>query len=187
MSERGCTINSAQLCLARKEVVKTQLRAIYRASSFGNLHIMFPMITSLWELQEAKKYCEEARAALHAAPIPIGVMIETPAAAVIASSLATQADFFSVGTNDLTQYTLAVDRQNAQLGNFYDPHHPAVLTLLEHIAKCAREAGIWAGICGELAADPTLTERFIQMGYAELSMPPGEILATRKRICESEV
>ena len=120
-------------------------------------------------------------------PIPVGVMIETPAAAVLSSELAKQVDFFSVGTNDLTQYTLAVDRQNAHLGRFYDPHHPAVLALLEHIANCAKNAGIWTGICGELGADAALTETFIKMGYAELSMSPRLILQTRKRICESEV
>ena len=114
-------------------------------------------------------------------------MIETPAAAIQASNFANHVDFLSIGTNDLTQYTLAVDRQNAHLGRFYDPHHPALLALLEHVASCAKNAGIWAGICGELAADKSLTESFIKLGYAELSMAPGEILPARKRICESEV
>ena len=114
-------------------------------------------------------------------------MVETPAAAVLAEDLAREADFFSVGTNDLTQYTLAVDRQNAKLGEFYDPYHPAVLALLGHIAKCAKAAGIWAGICGELGADPKLTETFLKMGYTELSMAPGRILELRKLVCESEV
>lgn len=180
-------LRGLRLCLENEDLFKTQLRAIYRASAFGNVHMMFPMVASLWELQEAKRRCEEVREELSAGKIPIGVMIETPAAAIIASGLAKEADFFSVGTNDLTQYTLAVDRQNASLGRFYDPYHPAVLALLEHIAACARNAGIWAGICGELAADAKLTERFIKMGYAELSMSPGAILATRRRICESEV
>lgn len=185
-------LRGLRLCFERKELFKTQLRAIYRASAFGNVHIMFPMVASAWELQEAKQLCAEVVAELtaegHAVrSVPMGVMIETPAAAIIASELAKQVDFFSVGTNDLTQYTLAVDRQNAHLGRFYDPHHPAVLALLAHVAKCAQEAGIWAGICGELAADPSLTEKFIKMGYAELSMSPGQILATRRRICESEV
>ena len=180
-------LRGVRLCLENETLFKTQLRAIYRASAFGNLHIMFPMITSLWELQEAKRLCKEVQKELAVDPIPIGIMIETPAAAILAAEFAKEADFFSVGTNDLTQYTLALDRQNASLGRFHDPHHPAVLALLEHIAACARDAGIWAGICGELAADASLTETFIKMGYAELSMSPGLILATRRRICESEV
>lgn len=180
-------LRGIRLCLENEALFKTQLRAIYRASVFGKVHIMFPMITSLWELQEAKRLCEEVRNELSADKIPIGIMIETPAAAILASELAREADFFSVGTNDLTQYTLALDRQNASLSRFYDPHHPAVLALLGHVATCARNAGIWAGICGELAADASLTESFINMGYAELSMSPGLILATRRRICESEV
>lgn len=180
-------LRGLRLCLENEELFKTQLRAIYRASTFGNVHMMFPMVTSLWELQEAKRFCDKVRTELAVGKIPIGVMIETPAAAIMAAELASEADFFSVGTNDLTQYTLAVDRQNAHLGRFYDSHHPAVLALLEHIAACARNAGIWAGICGELAADAALTEEFIKMGYAELSMSPGAILATRRRICESEV
>lgn len=185
-------LRGLRLCLTRKEIFKTQLRAIYRASAHGNVHIMFPMVASVWELQEARHLCTEVLAELTAeghqiSAIPIGVMIETPAAAIMCSELAKLVDFFSVGTNDLTQYTLAVDRQNAHLGCFYEPHHPAVLLLLEHIAKCAKDAGIWAGICGELAADPALTEAFLKMGYAELSMSPGLILQTRKHICESEV
>lgn len=180
-------LRGIRLCLENETLLKTQLRAIYRASHFGNVHIMFPMITSLWELKEAKRLCEEVRQELDTAPIPIGIMIETPAAAILAAEFAIEADFFSVGTNDLTQYTLALDRQNAELSRFYDPHHPAVLALLRHIAKCARDAGIWAGICGELAADASLTESFINMGYSELSMSPGLILATRRLICESEV
>lgn len=180
-------LRGLRLCLCSKDIFQTQLRAIYRASQHGNVHIMFPMVASLWELREARKCCEEVRADLNLPPIPTGIMIETPAAAVMAAAFAKEADFFSVGTNDLTQYILAVDRQNPHLGRFCDPYHPAVLSLLEHIAKCARNAGIWAGICGELGTDACLTERFIQMGYTELSMSAGEILATRKRICESEV
>ena len=118
--------------------------------------------------------------------VPIGVMVETPAAAVLAQELAKEAAFFSVGTNDLTQYTLAVDRQNANLGKFYDPYHPALMALLAHIAKSANEAGIWAGICGELGADPKMTEKFIEMGYKELSMAAGRILEIRKIVCQSE-
>lgn len=185
-------LRGLRLCLENENLFKTQLRAIYRASAHGDVHIMFPMVASVWELQEARHLCTEVLAELTAeghqiSAIPIGVMIETPAAAIMSSELAKLVDFFSVGTNDLTQYTLAVDRQNAHLGRFYEPHHPAVLLLLEHIAKCAKDAGIWAGICGELAADPTLTESFLKMGYAELSMSPGLILQTRKHICESEV
>lgn len=185
-------LRGLRLCLACEDVFKVQIRAIYRASAFGNVHMMFPMVASLWELQEAKRICAEVRQELLAEgisvrDIAVGVMIETPAAALIAAELAKEARFFSVGTNDLTQYTLAIDRQNACLDRFYDPHHPAVLSLLEHIARCANDAGIWAGICGELGADPTLTDHFIKMGYAELSMSSGQILAARKRICESEV
>ena len=184
-------LRGLRLCLSRPEIFIQQLRAIYRASAFGNLHIMFPMITSVWEVQRAKTMCERVRIELErqgiaCKKIPIGVMIETPAAAVISDELAKEVDFFSVGTNDLTQYTLAVDRQNAGLGELYDPHHPAVLKLMAMIAKNAKEAGIWAGICGELGADPELTLRFIDMGYTELSMAPGRVLALRKLICESE-
>ena len=185
-------LRGLRLCLEREELFRTQLRAIYRASAYGSLHMMFPMVASVWELRRAKKLCSEIRRELLAqgyplGEVPIGVMIETPAAALIAADLALEADFFSVGTNDLTQYTLAVDRQNAGLGEFYDPYHPAVMTLLSHVAQCANAAGIWAGICGELGSDPKLTESFIQMGYTELSMAPGRILELRKIVCESEV
>ena len=185
-------LRGLRLCLNREEIFRTQLRAIYRASAFGKLQIMFPMVASLWELSKAKQLCSQIRRELireghQGEDVPIGVMVETPAAAVIADELAKEADFFSVGTNDLTQYTLAVDRQNAHIGDFYDPYHPALMRLLAWIAKCAKEAGIWAGICGELGADPKLTEKFIEMGYTELSMAPGKILETRKLICESKV
>ncbi len=185
-------LRGLRLCLNRPAIFRSQLRAIYRASAYGSLSIMFPMVASVWELRRAKTLCTEIRRELTAqgyqlGEVPIGVMVETPAAALIAADLALEADFFSVGTNDLTQYTLAVDRQNATLGEFYDPYHPAVLALLGHIAKCAKAAGIWAGICGELGADPKLTETFLQMGYSELSMAPGRILETRKIVCESEV
>lgn len=185
-------LRGLRLCLDRPDIFRVQLRAIYRASAFGNLSMMFPMITSLWELRKAKALCKEIREELIAqgveiGEVPIGVMVETPAAAVIAADLAKEANFFSVGTNDLTQYTLAIDRQNAKLGDFYDPYHPAVLSLMAYIADCANKAGIWAGICGELGADPKLTEKFLEMGYAELSMAPGRILETRKIVCESEV
>lgn len=185
-------LRGLRLCLAKEDIFRTQLRAIFRASAYGSLSVMFPMIASVWELRKAKQLCMEIRRELAAqgfplGEVPIGVMVETPAAAVIAADLALEADFFSVGTNDLTQYTLAVDRQNANLGDFYDPYHPAVLSLMAYIAACANKAGIWAGICGELGADPKLTETFIRMGYTELSMAPGRILGTRKIVCESEV
>lgn len=184
-------LRGIRVCLTREEIFRPQLRAIYRASAYGNLSIMFPMIASLWELQAAKTLCaavrqELAEEGIPCKEIPIGIMIETPAAAVLAGELAREADFFSVGTNDLTQYTLALDRQNPRLGQFYDPHHPALLALLGHVAKCAGEAGIWAGICGELGADPAMAETFLRMGYRELSMAPGKILEIRKILCESE-
>ena len=185
-------LRGLRICLTREDIFRPQLRAIYRASAYGSLSMMFPMVASPWELRQAKALCMDVRRELIAeghpvGEVPIGVMVETPAAAVLAEQLALEADFFSVGTNDLTQYTLAVDRQNANLGKFYDPYHPAVMSLLGHIAKCAKAAGIWAGICGELGADPKLTETFIKMGYTELSMAPGRILETRKLVCESEV
>ena len=185
-------LRGLRICLTRQdEIFRPQLRAIYRASVYGNLNIMFPMVASVWELRESKALCAEIRRELAAEGIetkevPIGIMVETPAAAVMAGELAREAAFFSVGTNDLTQYTLAVDRQNAKLGKFYDPHHPAILALLAHIAKSAQENGIWAGICGELGADPALTETFIQMGFTELSMAAGKVLETRRLVCESE-
>lgn len=185
-------LRGLRICLTREEIFRPQLRAIYRASVYGNLSMMFPMVTSVWELKAAKALCTRFRTELEAEGIPtrevpIGVMIETPAAAVLAADLAKEAAFFSVGTNDLTQYTLAVDRQNAKLGQFYDPYHPALMSLLAHIAKSANDAGIWAGICGELGADPKMTETFLKMGYTELSMAPGRILEARKLVCESEV
>ena len=185
-------LRGLRICLNRKEeIFRPQMRAIYRASVYGNLNVMFPMVASVWELQESKAFCAEIRAELAAEGIetrevPIGVMVETPAAAVMAGELAKEAAFFSVGTNDLTQYTLAVDRQNAKLGRYYDPHHPAIMALLAHIAKSAQDNGIWAGICGELGADPELTETFIKMGFTELSMAPGRVLETRRLVCESE-
>ena len=185
-------LRGLRLCLDREPLFRTQLRAIYRASVYGNLHMMFPMIASLWELRKAKELCRSVREELAAEgietkEIPIGVMVETPAAAVIADELAKEAAFFSVGTNDLTQYTLAVDRQNAHLGPYYDPYHPALMRLLGYIAKAANENGIWAGICGELGADPNMTEAFLRMGYSELSVAPGRILETKKRVCDSEI
>jgi phosphotransferase system enzyme I (PtsI) len=182
-------LRAIRLCFRRPGVFKTQLRAIYRASAFGNIAVMFPMIASLWELRKCREFAAEVREGLAEQGVPLGeaelgIMIETPAAALCAEELAREADFFSVGTNDLTQYTLALDRQNARLEPFLDTRHPALLRLLEMIAQSARHAGIWAGVCGELAADPEMTERFIDMGYRELSVSPPFILEMRKRIRE---
>ena len=185
-------LRGLRICLTREEIFRPQLRAIYRASVYGNLNVMFPMVASVWELKAAKVLCAKIRKELEeegipTREVPIGIMVETPAAAVLAHELAKEAAFFSVGTNDLTQYTLAVDRQNAKLGEFYDPYHPALLALMAHIAKAAKDNGIWAGICGELAADPKMQEAFIEMGYTELSMAPSRILQTRKLVCNSEI
>lgn len=182
-------LRGVRICLERPELFKTQLRAIYRASAFGSVAIMFPMIASLWEVQLCKKAAEEVRSKLKEEGIPIGevdlgIMIETPASVMIAETLAREIDFFSVGTNDLTQYTLAIDRQNSKLDRFYDPHHPAVLEMLRLVAEAAARNGIWAGICGELAADTTLTKAFIDMGYTELSASPAHTLALRRRVRE---
>ncbi len=181
-----------RICLTREDIFRPQMRAIYRASAFGPVSVMFPMIISVQEVRRIKAFCARIREELAAEGVPVGqvelgIMIETPAAAVISADLAKEVQFFSVGTNDLTQYTLAIDRQNARLDEFYDPHHPAVLALLRTIVENAHAAGIWAGICGELGADPTLTETFLQMGYDELSVSPGRVLELRKIICESEV
>ena len=167
------------------------MRAIYRAAALGKVYAMFPMIISVQEVRKIKAFCEKIQAELKVEGLPcgeveLGIMIETPAAAVISRELAKEVQFFSVGTNDLTQYTLAIDRQNTNLDEFYDAHHPAVLELLRMIAENAHKEGIWAGICGELGADPTLTETFLQMGYDELSVSPGRVLELRKKICESE-
>jgi phosphotransferase system enzyme I (PtsI) len=186
-------LRALRICLTRPEIFITQLRAIYRSSAHGNVAIMFPMVASLWELREAKEMAAKARSQLkaenipYAEKVPWGIMIETPAAAVISDELAKEADFFSVGTNDLTQYTLAVDRQNNSLSRFADTHHPAILRLLELTAKNAREAGIPIGICGELGADKDLTRTFIKMGINELSVPPPAILPLRKLIREMKV
>ena len=185
-------LRGLRLCLEREDLFHTQLRAIYRASVFGNLHILFPMIASLWELQEAKEICTQVRRELTEdgiphREIPLGMMIETPAAAILADQFAREADFFSVGTNDLTQYTLAADRQHPNLRRCYDPKHPALLALLESVAKAAQSAGIWAGICGELASDPEMQETLIRMGYRELSMAPSSIPGSRKRIRQFDI
>ena len=170
-------MRALRICLTRPEIFKTQLRALFRASAFGKLGIMFPMVTSVWEVREAKRMCEEVRRELKNEGIPysedvqIGIMIETPAAAINSDRLAKEVDFFSIGTNDLTQYTLACDRQNNDLGRFYDPHHPAVLRLIRLVTENAHKNGIWVGICGELGADLTLTETFLAFGAALRSAP----------------
>lgn len=177
-----------RICLTRPEIFKTQLRALYRASVYGSLGIMFPMITSVSEVEEIKSICEEVKKELkdqglsYAEDVELGIMIETPAAAVISDELAPLVDFFSVGTNDLTQYTLACDRQNPNLERFCDTHHEAILRLIELAATNAHKHGAWIGICGELAADVTLTERFLRMGIDELSVSPGFVLKVRNEI-----
>lgn len=177
-----------RICLDRPEIFKTQLRALFRASAFGNLGIMFPMITSVSELERILAVCDEAKAELKESNIEfsekteIGIMIETPAAAIISDRLAPMVDFFSVGTNDLTQYTLACDRQNPKLEEFCDTHHEAILRLIEMSAKNAHANGAWIGICGELAADTTLTETFLKMGIDELSVSPSYVLKLRDTV-----
>ncbi|MGN1115884.1 MAG: phosphoenolpyruvate--protein phosphotransferase [Candidatus Ornithomonoglobus sp.] len=177
-----------RICLTRPEIFKTQLRALYRASAFGNIAIMFPMITSVSELKEILAICDEVKKELdengiqYSKDTELGIMIETPAAAVISDRLAPMVDFFSVGTNDLTQYTLACDRQNPNLERFCDTHHEAVLRLIELSAKNAHENGAWIGICGELAADTTLTETFLRMGIDELSVSPSYVLKLRDTV-----
>ena len=181
-----------RICLTQPEIFKTQLRALFRASAYGNIAIMYPMITSVDEVRRIKEISAQVKEELTRAGIRIGdveegIMIETPAAAVISDLLAKEVDFFSIGTNDLTQYTLAIDRQNAKLDAFYNPHHEAVLRLIQMVVDNAHKEGIWAGICGELGADTTLTERFLEMGLDELSVSPGAILPIRKIVRESEI
>ena len=179
-----------RICLTRPELFKTQLRAIFRASAYGQIAIMFPMIISVSEVRRIKEIMDEVKIGLRADGIAFsdqietGIMIETPAAVMISRELAKEVDFFSVGTNDLTQYTLAIDRQNRNLDSFYDSHHPAVLSMIQMAAENAHAEGKWIGICGELAADLSLTERFLQMNIDELSVAPGMILPLRKKIRE---
>ena len=180
-----------RICLTRPEIFKTQLRALFRASAYGNLAIMYPMITSLWEVRRIKEIVEEVKAELTAEQLEFGnpqqgIMIETPAAVMMSEKLAKEVDFFSIGTNDLTQYTLAIDRQNPKLDKFYDAHHPAVLSMIRMTVENAHKAGIWAGICGELGADTSLTKEFLAMGVDELSISPGSILPIRKIILETD-
>lgn len=181
-------LRAIRICLTRPEVFRTQLRALYRASAYGKIAIMFPMITSVWEVQEIKRICRNIRAELAEEGVPmadkveLGIMIETPAAVMMSAELAHEVDFFSVGTNDLTQYTLAVDRQGVGLDRFFDAHHPAVLRMLRMAAENAHKAGIWIGICGELGADAELTETFLSMGIDELSVSPSAVLPLRSAI-----
>ena len=178
-----------RICLSQPEIFKTQLRAILRASAYGNIAVMYPMITSVWEVRRVKEIMEEVKEELRAQKItfgnvPQGIMIETPAAVMVSDELAGEVDFFSIGTNDLTQYALAADRQNQKLELFYDAHHPAVLKMIRMAVESAHEAKIPVGICGELGADTTLTETFIRMGVDELSVSPGCVLPVRKVLRE---
>lgn len=180
-----------RICLSQPDIFKTQLRALFRASAYGNIAIMYPMITSVEEVRRIKEISKEVKEELKASGVAVGdveegIMIETPAAALISDLLAEEVDFFSIGTNDLTQYTLAIDRQNAKLDTFYNPHHEAILRMIKMVVDNAHKAGIWAGICGELGADMELTETFIKMGVDELSVSPGCILPIRKIIREAE-
>lgn len=186
----GC--RAIRICLTRPEIFKTQLRALFRASAFGKLAIMYPMITSVKEVRAVKQIVSEVKEELDRQGIEYntpeqGIMIETPAAVMISDELAKEVDFFSIGTNDLTQYTLAIDRQNTKLEAFYDAHHPAVLKMIEMTIANAHKAGIWAGICGELGADTQLTKEFLAMGVDELSVSPAKILPVRKVILETDV
>lgn len=186
----GC--RAIRFCLTRPEIFKTQLRALFRASAFGKIAIMYPMITSVWEVRRIREIVEEVREELKSRGIAYGepeqgIMIETPAAAIISDRLAREVDFFSIGTNDLTQYLLAVDRQNTALDDFCDTRHPAVLRMIELVVENAHRAGIWAGICGELGADLELTRDFLAMGVDELSVSPGRILPIRKIVLETDV
>ncbi len=182
-----------RICLNRPEVFRTQLRALYRASAYGRLSIMFPMVASVWEVREAKKLCEQVKKELAAEGVPysdevdVGIMIETPAAAMISDRLAKEVDFFSIGTNDLTQYTLACDRQNNDLGRFFNAHHPAVLRLIKLACDNAHREGIWCGICGELGADLELTGFFLSIGMDELSVSPRSVLPLRQKVRETQV
>lgn len=186
----GC--RAIRICLTRPEIFKTQLRALLRASAFGKIAIMYPMITSVAEVRRIKEIVNEVEEELSSQGIAYGrpeqgIMIETPVAVMISDMLAEEVDFFSIGTNDLTQYALAIDRQNPSLDEFYDAHHPAVLRMIEMVVENAHKAGIWAGICGELGADLELTQKFLAMGVDELSVSPGRILPIRKIVLETDV
>lgn len=185
-------LRAIRICLKRPEIFKTQLRALYRASAYGNISIMYPMIISEQEVDKIKVIENEVKAELTEQGIEFGnpksgIMIETPAAVIMSRQLAKKVDFFSIGTNDLTQYTLAIDRQNTKLDDFYDAHHPAILAMIRMVVENAHAEGIWAGICGELGADTTLTEEFLKMGVDELSVSAGKVLAVRKVIRETRI
>lgn len=180
-------MRAIRICLTRVDLFKTQLRALLRASAYGKIAIMFPMIISVWEVQRCKEILNEVRQELdekgvaYDKDMEIGIMVETPAAAVMSEELAKEVDFFSIGSNDLTQYTLAIDRQQTKLDAFFDPHHPAVLKLIQMTIENGHKAGIWVGICGELGADLTLTETFLRMGVDELSVSPPSVLPLREK------
>ena len=185
-------LRAIRICLTRPKIFKTQLRALYRASAYGNISIMYPMIISEQEVDKIKVIENEVKAELTEQGIEFGnpksgIMIETPAAVIMSRQLAKKVDFFSIGTNDLTQYTLAIDRQNTKLDDFYDAHHPAILAMIRMVVENAHAEGIWAGICGELGADTTLTEEFLKMGVDELSVSAGKVLAVRKVIRETRI
>lgn len=186
-------LRAIRICLTRPEIFRTQLRALYRASVYGSLGIMFPMITSVSEVEKILGICEDVKRELksqdieYSENVELGIMIETPAAAVISDRLAPLVDFFSVGTNDLTQYTLACDRQNPELEQFCDTHHEAILRLIEMSAENAHRHGAWIGICGELAADTTLTETFLRMGIDELSVSPSFVLKVRDAVRKTDL
>jgi phosphoenolpyruvate-protein phosphotransferase len=185
-------LRAIRICLTRPEIFKTQLRALYRASAYGNISIMYPMIISEQEVDKIKVIENEVKDELTEQGIEFGnpksgIMIETPAAVIMSRQLAKKVDFFSIGTNDLTQYTLAIDRQNTKLDDFYDAHHPAILAMIRMVVENAHAEGIWAGICGELGADTTLTEEFLKMGVDELSVSAGKVLAVRKVIRETRI
>ena len=185
-------LRAIRICLTRPEIFKTQLRALFRASVYGNINIMYPMIISVDEVRQIKAMVEEVKAELAEQGIEYGnpaqgIMIETPASVMMSRELAEEVDFFSIGTNDLTQYTLAIDRQNSKLDKFFDSHHPAVLRMIQMTVENAHKAGIWCGICGELGADQALTKDFLAMGVDELSVSPGSILPLRKIILETDV
>lgn len=182
-------LRAIRICLERPDIFRTQLRAILRASIYGNISVMFPMIISVSEVRRIKELLAEVKRELKNEGIPYkdvetGIMIETPAAVMISDELAKEVDFFSIGTNDLTQYTLAIDRQNDRLDSFYDPHHPAVLRMIEMVVKNGHSKGCWVGICGELASDFSLTKEFVDMGVDELSVSPAFILELREKIRE---
>ena len=180
-----------RICLTQPEIFKTQLRAVFRASNYGQIAIMYPMITSVEEVKKIQKIVQEVKKELYECDIPYkdveeGIMIETPAAVMVSDELAELVDFFSIGTNDLTQYTLAIDRQNEKLDSFYNPHHKAVLKMIQMVVENSHKAGKWTGICGELGADMELTETFVKMGVDELSVAPSMILKLRKIVREME-